>query len=549
MSSRPRRPWMVFSRSKLIVGLLLLILIVTSTLAYQAQDAARLHRQTAERALREYAAFAAWELTRRTEDQTYMALKGIFQPLTVRADDAALRDGVTLVHRNILANRQCRCLFSTSSYVFGYDFRSGRRVESGRAPEGIEALAAAAMDWASVPMGEWRVSLAFPPEFGGRGLAVASRRDSAGQPFAVFGFTVERSEITHLFETAIRVSPLLPTSLLRGAGYRQILSATVAARNRRLFASTPEYEPRFAAQDTFTSALGSSVVRVAINPEAASHLVIGGVPKSRFALLVTLVLLIAGLTLVAIHQLRREAELTRLRTDFVSGVSHELRTPLAQIRMFAETLLLGRVRTEAERQRSLQIIDQEARRLSQLVENVLRFSRTERRVEQVAPETTEISAEVAEIVEGYRLYAQSRKAEVRAEVQEGVMVSVDRGALRQIVLNLLENALKYGPAGQRVVVGLALFTDAARLWVDDEGPGIPASRREEVFAPFYRLARDSGSSVAGSGIGLAVVRQLAVLHRGRAWAEDAPGGGARIVVEIPGAYLRPVVEKGGIEAA
>jgi signal transduction histidine kinase len=140
---------------------------------------------------------------------------------------------------------------------------------------------------------------------------------------------------------------------------------------------------------------------------------------------------------------------------------------------------------------------------------------------------------------------QARGVEVRTELEDGVTAPVDRAALRRIMLNLMENALKYGPDEQRITVGVALFGDVVRLWVDDEGEGIPRSDRERVFDSFYRLSRELDRRITGSGIGLAVVRQLATLHNGRAWAEEAPGGGARLVVEFPDAYVRPVEESSG----
>ncbi|MEX0892696.1 MAG: HAMP domain-containing sensor histidine kinase, partial [Gemmatimonadota bacterium] len=249
---------------------------------------------------------------------------------------------------------------------------------------------------------------------------------------------------------------------------------------------------------------------------------------------------------VTVFLLRREAELHRMRARFVSGVSHELRTPLAQIRMFAETLMLGRVRSEVDRRRSLEIIDQEARRLGDLVENILTFSRAERGGVKVTPEVTRISAEIHVVVEDFLALPRARRVDVRLELQENVMVPVDRDALRQIVNNLVDNAVKYGPEGQRITVGLALFSGTARLWVDDEGPGIPAGDREHVFQSFYRLRRDEDSRTAGSGIGLAVVRELAALHGGRTWVEEAPGGGARLMVAFPEAELG-VAERGAAE--
>jgi signal transduction histidine kinase len=239
----------------------------------------------------------------------------------------------------------------------------------------------------------------------------------------------------------------------------------------------------------------------------------------------------AALIVVAVVQLRREAELARLRSDFVSSVSHELRTPLAQIRMFAETLLLGRVRSEGERTRSMEIIDQEARRLAHLVENVLHFSRAERQSLRLCPEPTSLAEHVRETTETFAPIARARRVDVRLSLDEDVIVRVDRNALRQMLLNLLDNAIKYGPPGQTVIVGVSGTADRARVWVEDEGPGIDPALRDRIFDPFYRLDRDANSAIGGSGIGLAVVRVLAEMHGGRAYAETGARG-ARFVVEL-----------------
>src|SRR5213083_3043837 len=134
--------------------------------------------------------------------------------------------------------------------------------------------------------------------------------------------------------------------------------------------------------------MGRVQVQVALRPDVAPKLVVGGMPRSNLPMLLSLLAITAALVVGALLQLRREYELSRLRADFVSGVSHELRTPLAQIRMFSETLLLGRVRSDDERERSLEIIDQEARRLTHLVENLLHFSRSERRLTRLSPAPT-----------------------------------------------------------------------------------------------------------------------------------------------------------------
>ncbi|HEY4131155.1 MAG TPA: HAMP domain-containing sensor histidine kinase, partial [Gemmatimonadaceae bacterium] len=240
-----------------------------------------------------------------------------------------------------------------------------------------------------------------------------------------------------------------------------------------------------------------------------------------------------GLLTVALVQLRRQQELARLRTEFVSGVSHELRTPLAQIRWFAELLQMGKLRTEDERARSAGIIDQEARRLTYLVENVLNFSRSEKGTNRVSLAPADLDHEIMEALEVFAPLARARKMVVASSLDASAIVALDRDALRQILLNLLDNAVKYGPAAQTITVMSEINADRARISVEDQGPGIPHEERQRVWEPYVRLSRDAESSTGGSGIGLSVVRELVELHGGRTRVEGAPGGGARIVVELP----------------
>jgi signal transduction histidine kinase len=213
-------------------------------------------------------------------------------------------------------------------------------------------------------------------------------------------------------------------------------------------------------------------------------------------------------------------------------VSHELRTPLSQILIFTELLKLGRLRTSAERERSLDVIDQETRRLIRLVENVLQFSgagRGRRRVEQ---ESLQLAGVVGETVEAFRPLADARGVTLRVDIPGDYAVLADRSALRQILLNLLDNAIKYGPRAQTVSIEAHRDNGRTRIQVDDQGPGIPRDDRERVWDGYYRLGREARSAVAGSGIGLAVVRSLATDLNGKTWIEDSDTGGARFVVEL-----------------
>ncbi len=222
-----------------------------------------------------------------------------------------------------------------------------------------------------------------------------------------------------------------------------------------------------------------------------------------------------------------------MRTEFVSGVSHELRTPLAQIRWFAELLHMGKLRTEEERTRSAGIIDQEARRLTYLVENVLNFSRSEKGSNRISTSTADLDHEILEALELFAPLARARKMTIATALDASAVIALDRDAFRQVLLNLLDNAVKYGPVGQTITVGSQLAGEYARVWVEDQGPGIPNEDRHRVWEPYVRLNRAAESATGGSGIGLSVVRELVTMHGGRTRAESAPGGGARVVIELP----------------
>jgi signal transduction histidine kinase len=362
-------------------------------------------------------------------------------------------------------------------------------------------------------------------------------RASARAQSRVLGVVVDVEALRPIFALADTSGPLLVKALTGGVELDSVGSVIARDANGMLLYQSPvQYVSSLSGHDTLGSYTANFQVDASLRPEMAGKLVIGGLPKSRLPLLGALLALTTGLIIIALIQLRRESELSGLRTQFVSGVSHELRTPLAQIRMFAETLVLGRVRSDEERTRSLEIIDQEARRLTNLVENLLHFSRSERQSLRVAPVPSLVGPVIRAVLESFAPLADTRHVRIVTSLPDGIVAWADEGALRQMLLNLLDNAVKYGPEGQVVTVGMdPPQGDRVRIWVQDQGPGVPAADRERIWEQFWRLERDRGSAVAGTGIGLSVVRELAALHRGRAWVETAPGGGARFVIELPAA--------------
>jgi len=529
-------------RGAVVAVLLVLAFGVAAALGVQAYRTAGDHRAQADRVLRDYARLAAARVAQWTATYIYYAVKPPLKALQ-HAHEIAPHKPLPVpkdLHFDIMEHE-----FSIAPFIrftFRMDLKTGQLQTSG------QALPPVIQRWLSdtLPVHtrtvydtSWHMGTVLgQPEGDRRYVAYTVLRDSDGTLRTALGFEAKPAALTPLVVQATDTQKvaLLPRPLTGGVQYDSMGSIIITdSYGVEIYRSAAQYKSPFTARDTIGTDMGALFAWATLRESMADKLIIGGLPKSRLPLILGMLGLTAVLIGTALFQLRRESQLTRLRTDFISGVSHELRTPLAQIRMFSETLTLGRVRSEEERRRSLAIIDQEARRLTHLVENLLHFSRSERQTTHITPEPTALAPLVQEVLDGFAPLAAARGATVAASIPADLVVPADPGAVRQMLLNLLDNAVKYGPAGQEVRVGATRDNGIARLWVDDGGPGIPRADREHVWERFWRLERDRGSSVAGSGIGLAVVRELAHLHHGRAWIDDVGpnAGGTRVVIELP----------------
>jgi signal transduction histidine kinase len=552
------------------VALLVSALIVCAVLAYQAWDAARSGRRTADNALNDYAKVADWQLTQQTKNALLtQVVASLVSPATRVVPDSLEQSVLSPVAVEDEARRMinwCGCLGGVR-YFFRYDWREGtfRTTETD--------LPDAHLAWARDTIISFAERIA-PPDrgivtFGSPGgsspvknLAVLLTNDSyamlfgnaaamedllvfvvvrepvRGEPVVVYGYATEPWAFIAPVLDNIRGktggrNTLLPEPLVRGVDADSILSISVTTLAGKEVYKSGWLAPKYTAADTIDPNFGRLILRASVNPKFAGRLLVGGLPTDRLPLLIALFVIAAGLLTVSLLQLRKQQELARLRTEFVSGVSHELRTPLAQIRWFAELLHMGKLRTEDERARSAAIIDQEARRLTYLVENVLNFSRSEKGTNRIALAPADLDHEITEVLELFSPLARARKMSLAESLDASVVVMLDRDALRQILLNLLDNAVKYGPSGQTITVGSEIAGDRARFWVEDQGPGIPHEERHRVWEPYVRLTRAAEASTGGSGIGLSVVRELVSLHGGRTRVESARGAGARIVIELP----------------
>ena len=243
---------------------------------------------------------------------------------------------------------------------------------------------------------------------------------------------------------------------------------------------------------------------------------------------------VAGVVIV-VRATIQERRLAALKSDFVANVSHELKTPLASVRMFGEMLLTRRVPSEEKREEYLQIIVGESERLSALIDNVLDFAKVERGKAAYEFAEQDVAEVAARAVEVLRYRAERQGITIRADL-EPVYAVIDARAIELLVINLLDNALKYATGTTFIDVRVVASEDGgALIRVTDEGPGIDPEDQERIFERFVRGQVAQDTRVRGSGIGLALVKHIAESHGGTASVESpvSDGRGTRFEVELP----------------
>jgi two-component system, OmpR family, phosphate regulon sensor histidine kinase PhoR len=219
-----------------------------------------------------------------------------------------------------------------------------------------------------------------------------------------------------------------------------------------------------------------------------------------------------GVVLV-FHDLTAARRVERMRRDFVANASHELRTPLASMRVMVDTLLGGARDDPEAAQRFLQILDRELHRMTNLVNDLLVLSRLDAPVEAADHERVPLAPLVAELEVGWQAVAQERGLGLAVDVPEELAVRGEKDGVRQILANLVDNAVKYTPAGQ-IRVSAQRDGGSVLLEVSDTGIGIPAADQERIFERFYRVDKDRSRAVGGTGLGLSIVKHLVQAYGG-----------------------------------
>jgi len=226
--------------------------------------------------------------------------------------------------------------------------------------------------------------------------------------------------------------------------------------------------------------------------------------------------------------------MNEVRSQFVASVSHELKTPLTSIRMFAETLAMGRGRDERTRSEYLETIVNESERLARLVDNVLDFSKIEqgKKIYRLRPTRLEEVASSAARAMQFPLAQQGFK--LRVSVQEQMPeLKADPDAIQQAILNLLTNAMKYSGDAREIDLSLSARNGDAVIEVANHGLGLAPEEQKRIFDKFYRAPSHESHLIAGTGLGLTLVAHIARAHGGRVEVESAPGIGSTFRVFLP----------------
>jgi two-component system phosphate regulon sensor histidine kinase PhoR len=244
------------------------------------------------------------------------------------------------------------------------------------------------------------------------------------------------------------------------------------------------------------------------------------------------IVLIIALVLV-FRNVKKEVQLAQNKSDFVSNVSHEIRTPLALISMFAETLEMGRAKTEEKKQEYYSIITKETQRLSGIVNKILNFSQTEAGKKKLHIESIELTKEIQAILKTYDFHLKNKGFEYHFEPREAIVVKADKEAITEMIINLIDNAIKYSSAQKKIEIIVGHDVNFGWVAVKDFGLGIAKADQKHIFDKFYRVSSGNLAKSQGTGLGLSIVKQLIEQQNGKIIVSSELGKGSTFTLYFP----------------
>lgn len=354
---------------------------------------------------------------------------------------------------------------------------------------------------------------------------------SNGRVVLVFAVNAPRERFVGIVLNERRfIEKVLGTKLVDVAGTNFILG--VVAGHTLIFSTEPTHAEQLRQQKPLWLFPGYDL-GVRLKGTTIDELARSRTRRNLFFIAALDAVLLAGAWFVY-ATIRREMELVRIKSDLVSNVSHELRTPLALIRMFAETLEMGRVRSEEKKREYYSTIVKESERLTRLVNTILDFAKMEAGKKEYHFQPANINHVVAEVLNTYSFHLHSEGVTPVVELGKDLPdVLLDKEAVAEAIINLLDNAVKYSGERKFIRIATGVRHSSVTVEIEDHGVGIAPEHQKKIFDTFYRVSSGLAHNTKGSGLGLSLVQHIVDAHGGKVELHSAVGKGSTFRLLFP----------------